>query len=511
MSTPQCYVAREHTEVATLPVAAPARAHAMVAGEGLCTLVGGVRRLAMQREITGMAAVAAETAAELAQAIRARWYYFQAEESLLWSDAGGEYPATLGLAGFAARFQRTRVAQHARLDPSYCAAVDDPDGTGTERVLAQPIVATNGETHAVVVVARSGSLPPFSSADVAALSMWAEQVAPLFHMLHLESLAEDAQASAEVAGRPTIYREEALAHLAAGEQDFGKLLGRLPWWLRQSHFLFVVVIVAAALFFTVVPVKEYASGPAFIASTGVRDVAAPRGGVVETLLVAPGDVVAQDQLVATFGAQSERAELTRARAELERVLLARLRAPADPTLATAVAQAQADEERAAAQLEAASIRAPAAGRIGDVRIEIGRAVEAGQIVMTLTGREGQPTIVRALVPGRHRPAVELGQPFTLDLDGFSSATQKLSVTAVSDEVVGVAEMRRVVGPQLADALAIQGPVVVVEARLHGPTIESDGRSWTIREGMVGRADIAVRTKPIVYLLFPGLERLLNDV
>ena len=315
----------------------------------------------------------------------------------------------------------------------------------------------------------------------------------------------------EVAGRPSIYREEALAHVSAGEQDLGQLVERLPAWLRHSHWLAVVWLSTTVLFFALVPIREYASGPAFVVSTGDRDVAANRGGVVESILVAPGDPVEPGQLLATFSAPSERAELALAEAELERAVLARLRSPADPTLEAAVARARADRQLAAARVEAAGVRVGAAGRIGDVRVSVGRSVQAGEIVMTVTGDEARAPTVRALVPGRHRPAVEIGQPFTFDLDGFSSAPQRLTVSAVSEEVVGANEMRRVVGPHLADALAIQGPVILVEAKLDGTMIEADGRTWMVRAGMVGRADVAVRRKPLVYVLFPGLERLLSDV
>jgi membrane fusion protein (multidrug efflux system) len=477
--------------------------------ETLGALVGGVRRLAQQRDVVGMAAAAAESAAELVHGLRARCYYVHAEQELLWSPEGDEFPFR-GIAGVAARLRRAHVATRAEAEPNYCREIDDPEGSGGERIIARPIVASSGEVHAVVVVARSAALLPFAAAELASFALWADQVAPLFHMLHLEALAEEAHRADEVAGRRAVYREEALAHVSAGEQDLGQLVERLPAWLRHSHWLAVAWISATALFLALIPVHEYASGPAFITSTGDHDVAAHRSGVVESILVAPGDRVRPGQLLATFTAQTERVELELAEDALERALLARLRVPADVTLAAAVARARADRELAAAAVEAAGVRATAAGRIGDVRVDVGRAAAAGEIIMTIR-EELRPPTVRALVPGRHRPAIEVGQPLTFDLDGFADAPQRLTVSAVSEEVVGGNEMRRVVGPELADALAIQGPVIIVDARLDSPVIEADGRAWLVRPGMVGRADVAVRRKPLAYLLFPGLERIVNGV
>jgi len=471
-------------------------------------LVAGVRRLAMQSDLLGMAEVAAETAAELGHASRARCYYFHAEESVLWTHEGEEFSASEGLSGAAARSARVQVIECAQRSPIYRREVDDRSGSGTERILAQPIVAASGETHAVVVIARNSAIHPFSAPEIALLGLWAEQVAPLFHMLHVEGQADEAQLQAGLAGRHGIYREEALESLGAAEDDFGVFFDRLPGSTRYPYLLALLVALVAGLFFSLVQVREYASGPAFIVSTVRRDVAATHAGVVGSVLVAPGDLVSEGQLLATYAAQDQRAELVRAQTELDRSLLTRLRDPSDQTLELAVARARANRERAQARVEKASLRATAAGRIGDVRVEPGRAVQAGQVLLTIASDDAREPVVRALVPGRHRPTLEIGQPFTLDLDGFSNASQRLRVTAISEEVLGVGEIQRVLGPKIADALAIAGPMIIVEARLGGAEFEADGRSWTLHEGMVGHADIAVRSKPIAYLLFAGLERML---
>ncbi len=494
------------------PIAAenPSSAWSTMLADHTGALVAGVRRLAMQSDLAGMAGIAADTAAQLGHAIRARCYYFDAGQAVLWTHDGDEFSATAGLAGAAARSGQVQVAPVAHLNPRYRREIDDPAGAGAERILAQPIVTTEGEIHAVVVITRSATLAPFSNPELALLALWASQVAPLFHMLHVEGQAEQAQLDAGAIGQRGIYREEALEGLVAAEEDFGVLLDRHPGSALYPYLLVIAVVLTAGLFFALVDVREYASGPAFIVSAAHHDVAATRGGVVGSLLVAPGDAVEPGQLLATYSARAERAELVRAQAELDRALVARLRTPSDHALALTVAQAHADRQRAAARVEEASLRASVGGRVGDVRIEPGRAVQAGQVVLTIADQQEHQTVVRALVPGRHRPTLEVGQPFTLDLNGFANASQRLTVTAISEEVLGIGEIQRVVGPKIADALAIQGPVIIVEARLDAPHIEADGRTWTLHEGMIGHADVAVRSKSIAYLLFPGLEGILSD-
>lgn len=372
--------------------------------EALAALVSGVRRLAMQRDLLGMATVAAETAAELGEGLRARCYLFHAEESLLWTEEGDEFPAASGLAGFSARSRETRVAPRADRDPDYCRQIDDPDGSGAERLLAQPIFTPSGETHAVVVVARSASLPEFSSSDIALLAFWAAQAAPLFHMLHVEGLVEQTSSDVGIAGGRKVYREEALERLVAGDDDFAVLLDRMPWWLRQSHLLVVAVAVVAALFFLLVPVKDYTSGPAFV----VAD---------------PNDVAA-----------------------------------------------------------------------------------AG----TTSADEAPPLLVRALVPGRYRARIHAGQPFLFEIEGASKTTHGFTVTSVSEQELGAGGLRRAAGPALADRAAIDGPMIIVEARPFAPSVAGDGRVSPLREGIVGRAQIVVGRKPIIYLLFPELEEMLSD-
>jgi biotin carboxyl carrier protein len=478
--------------------------------ERIAVLADGVRRLAGQRDLQAMASVAAETACELVDGLRARCYLVDAEEALLWTPDGDERSIDTGLASAAARTRELQIAACGHAHTSYDREIDDPLGSGTERVAALPIVASD-EVHAVVVVVRSPALAAFSTADVELLTLWGMQIGPLFHLLHVESHAAEAQLATGVAGRTTVFREEALNRITDADDDLGALLERLPSYLRNAHLLPLIVIAVAMLLLLLARVDEYASGPAFVAASAQRDVATTRGGVVEAVHVTHGDLVVPGELVATFSGEAEYAELARARSEFDRTLLARLREPSDASLELEVARARVELERAEAGVESVNVRASTSGRVADVRIEQGRAVEAGQVLLTIADAEGDHVTVHALIPGRYRPAIEVGQPLTLELDGFAAAAQQLTVVGVTEEVVGVHEIQRIVGPQIADVLGVEGPVVMVHAELHSREIEADGRSWSIHPGMLGEAEIAVRTKPLLYLLVPGLEEVLGDV
>ena len=96
-------------------------------------------------------------------------------------------------------------------------------------------------------------------------------------------------------------------------------------------------------------------------------------------------------------------------------------------------------------------------------------------------------------------------PLRLELRGYPHSYQRLKVDAVSEEVFGPSEARRVLGPEIADALTVSGPVALVEASLPGPTFESQGRSYAYHDGIPGRAEIRVRSEPILLSLIPALR------
>ena len=66
-------------------------------------------------------------------------------------------------------------------------------------------------------------------------------------------------------------------------------------------------------------------------------------------------------------------------------------------------------------------------------------------------------------------------------------------------------MRRFLGPEVADAVTLQGSSVIVQAHLPSRTFTADGRWHAYHDGMHGTAEARVRSESIVLALVPGLK------
>jgi hypothetical protein len=93
----------------------------------------------------------------------------------------------------------------------------------------------------------------------------------------------------------------------------------------------------------------------------------------------------------------------------------------------------------------------------------------------------------------------------LEIGGYRYAWQKLTVGSVGDEVIGPGEAQRTLGPAIAGAVQVTGPVVLVKARLPSPTFEAEGKTYRYHNGMQGTAEIRVRSQRILWVLIPSLE------
>lgn len=472
-------------------------------------IAAALRHLAMQRDLLGLATVTATSAADLARAERAQCLFYDAESRTLWAETRSgepdiEHDDSKGLAGFAVRSGNTRVCARAETDPVYCQPIDDPCGDGSEHLIAQPIIDPEGNTHAVVVVARDAQRPMFDASDTGALAEWGRHAGPLFHAIHLEA-QDDGHGS--IGG--SLYRAEAIEAHRAGAAEGDPLLDA-PRWTRWAYLLLLLVALVGLGYLALARIPEHASGPAVIVAATHRDVTVSQAGVVASIAVQPGETVSAGQVVARLSSDAEQADLRRAESDLEHALAARLRDPANTMLEERVAQHRSAVERARARLEERQVRVPTDGVVGDVRIASGQAIAPGQSVVTLvTDADGSPR-VRAFVPGRFAASVEPGQRLTIDLDGLAHASQRMRVTRVGEVVLGPAEMARTVGPRLADAIPPGGSVVLVEAKLPTSMIETEGRLLTLHDGMLGRADVRVGRERALFVLFPKLHDWLAD-
>ncbi|MGD2113784.1 MAG: HlyD family efflux transporter periplasmic adaptor subunit, partial [Acidobacteriota bacterium] len=306
-------------------------------------------------------------------------------------------------------------------------------------------------------------------------------------------------------GSNPLFRREATEAHAEGLQDSGDVLRLSPAWAAWSYRLILAVVVAALAFSVLGSLREYARGPAVVRMPGNRDVTAVASGTVTAVEAESGRrVAAGDVLIRLHGAR-ELAELRRLEREMEQQLLARLRSPSDAASERALIALRAQWELAQVRLEETVVRAPQEAVVGSVRVRRGQHVAPGQTLVSLAAAAAEPSVV-ALLPGQYLPQVVPGMPLRLELRGYPQSHRSLTVDRVSDGAVGPAEARRMIGEDVADALALSGPVVLVEARLGSDTFEIGGESFRYHDGMYAVAEVPVRSDRILLALFPRLRQ-----
>jgi multidrug efflux pump subunit AcrA (membrane-fusion protein) len=306
--------------------------------------------------------------------------------------------------------------------------------------------------------------------------------------------------------RDSLFRKEAEEAFASGGQR-GAPLALAPRWISHSYWLIVAVAVAALLFALIAKVGEFAHGPAVVRALGRLDLATPTGGIVIGVDVQPGMRVAAGQTLVRFHTEAERQELDHIDREFELKLVRILLQPGDETARQSLASLRAARELAAARLKERQVVAPSAGVVRNLRIRPGQMLAPGDLVLTLVDEANTAFSVIALVPGQFRPMLKPGMPLRFELEGYPQLASHLVVESVGDEVVGPSEMRRYLGQELGDTLAVQGGLVLVRALLPQATFRWKGQDYGFYDGIPGRVDVRVRSLRLLAMLFPALEEL----
>jgi membrane fusion protein (multidrug efflux system) len=310
------------------------------------------------------------------------------------------------------------------------------------------------------------------------------------------------------ASRAKIFREEALRH-HEGAQEEGDVLRIAPRWTRWTYWVLLALLGAAGLYSVLGTIPEYASGPAVVRVEGQSDLTVDVPGIVASVDVKPGQRVEAGQALVSFRSQEETASLERIQREFELQLVRVLRDPADEAARQALTALRAELELAEARQRARTLRAPHAGVVNDLRLRPGQYVNPGEGVVSIIGDDLKVSLV-ALLPGGYRPLLAPGKPLRVELDGFKREYRDLTIEAVGDEIVGPTEVRRFLGAEIGDAVTLEGPLVLVKARLPASTFVSQGKTFNYFDGMQARADARVRTERILVTLVPGLKGALRD-
>jgi biotin carboxyl carrier protein len=461
------------------------------------------RKVAAATDLAGAEAGAIDAVLELVEADRCQCLFYEPGGSL-WSEVrlssqGDDRRAVDGLAGYAARVGCPTGSERARADLRWVAAIDDPPGQGGERIAAQPVLGADGLVHAVLIAVRVGARAPFTQAELAALRRFAALLVPLFDQL---SAYLGERATLPVEPNRGLFREEALA--AYDQPPHGTVVRIAPAWVGWAYWVLVALLVAGAALVGMGQVPTYSVGAAVIRSSSKREVAAPSSGNLTAVLVHPGDPVERGALLAELDDDLQRAALEQSERELAAQLRSRMLSAESLESDQAVRQARQVRDAARSALDQRTVRSPTRGVVADVRVRAGQRVEPGDILASLVHGEGALEVV-ALLPGADRPQLRAGMSMRLELAGYRYVVSTLRIESVSTEVIAPGEARRVLGLDVAEGLSVPGPVVLARGRLASHTIQIDGTSYRLHDGMNATATVRVRSERILFALLPGLR------
>jgi multidrug efflux pump subunit AcrA (membrane-fusion protein)/CheY-like chemotaxis protein len=512
-------VAQATAKLPPLPPREPDPALAAVVGEY-------ARAIGAEIEPDTAARAAIAAVVHLVGADRARCLYCDDESGQLWSGAepgdeggggnggedGGEdgkagdrAPGWSGIAGFAARAVAGVIVPHAAEDALYRAEIDNPGGTGRERLAVQPVVGTDGHVHAVLIALRDEARAPFGRADLDKLEALAAAWAPYLLQMSMRVEADHILGDRLDRGPSDMFRQEAIVHLVRRGQR-GDVVRVHPGWIRAAYWLVLASLLALVGFAALAHVHEYAEGAAVVQFTGRNELIAHEAGTIASLDAARGQRVERGQVLARLHDAEQVGQLRALETEFESKLVAYLQSPSDPAVKQALGQIRSQRDSARLSVESRAIRAPHAGVVKEVLVRNGQRVEVGSVVASIVADAGAEGIkVIAFLPGGDRPRLRAHQPLRVTLPGYRGVYLESEVRAIS-EVIGAADARaRFLSDRLGDSVPLTGTVVVVEGRLSSSTFEADGETFQLHDGIIGQAEVQLQSRSVLESVIPGLH------
>ncbi len=464
------------------------------------------RRLAAAVDLAAAESLAIDALVELLDADRVQFLYHDADDGALWSesklrgDDGDDRRAIAGLAGWTARTGLPAQTDRAGDDPRWFGRIDDPGGDAGARILTHAVIGAEGHVHAVIIASRDGRRAAFSEFAPVMLAHFAHLAAPFLDQL---SVHVQTQAILDEQEENQLFRREAME--AQALPRWGDVVRVAPGWINWTYWLLVALVVAGGTYLWFGHAATYSTGHAVIRSTTRTELPARTDGNVTGVDVGPGDAVAAGQVVAHLDDANQRAAVERLAKEFQTQLRNHMLEPSDPGADASVRSLRLELETARTALEERLVRAAARGVVTDLRVRIGQHVEPGDIVASIVDGDADLEVI-ALLPGSDRPQLAPGMPLRLELDGYRYAYQELVIDSVSSDVISPTEARRVLGTDVADSFQLAGPVVLVRGHLSGADFVVDGRTYHYHDGMLGVAEVRVRSERILYTLVPGMRK-----
>jgi membrane fusion protein (multidrug efflux system) len=372
-------------------------------------------------------------------------------------------------------------------------------GSGRRAVLGHTLVEPVGPspTLAVLMIRRPPAGAAYGSLEIATVAAIATAVVGLVGHFVADHGARREQALREDRAP---FRPGALAERRGQAAAPGRLVTTPRTWIRWAYPTLIGLVVALIVAAALIEVPMYSTGVSIITVEG-EQVTSPMPGTVAEVLVTPGAHVAIGDPVLRLRALDEAAELAATETDYRNALATFLTTPGDDGARTALAAIATRRQRAKAVVDARTLRAPAAGIVGDIRVRRGQPVTPGAQVMKISPST-HPSVV-ALLPGFDRPRLEVGMTLQIELPGYHKKREAAVIDAIGSQVIGPEEARKSLGDPIGDALPITGPVVIVRAHLTTRTFEAGGREYAFHDGMLGKAEVKVDHVSLLRVLLPG--------
>jgi membrane fusion protein (multidrug efflux system) len=485
------------------PVGAPTSPQEARAAQAAFTVS---RKLATATDLLTTEAVAIECMIELLDVERAHCLFFDADSGSLWSEAkqrgaGDERVAIGGMVGWSARTGLASTATIAGDDPRYVADIDDPDGDPASQILVQPIIGADARVHAVLVAVRRTRRSMLGPMAASVLAKFAALAAPLLDQLstHVEG---QQLLEADGPGGESLFSDEAVAN--AAPRAWGDVVRVSPAWLSWAYWALVLMLIGSVAFAWFGTIYTYSTGPAVIRSTARTSVTVRSAGNISTVDVVPGERVTAGGVIARLDDVDQRHDVDRLTSDLETALRNHLFDPNDAAADSSVRALRLQLEQARNTLDERVVRASRDGEISDLRVRPGQRVAPGDIAASIVEGNGGLEVV-ALLPGEDRPQLAPGMTIRLELSGYRYSYQQLVIDSVSPDVIAPSEAKRMLGTEVD--IQVGGPVVLVRGRLVGKSFESDGETYDYHDGMIGIAEVRVRSERVLVAIVPGLRKL----
>jgi membrane fusion protein (multidrug efflux system) len=301
-----------------------------------------------------------------------------------------------------------------------------------------------------------------------------------------------------------LFRAEAVKSRFHSEMNAGRLIKYSPFWLSATFWVLTAGLVAGLVVAVFARGYEWTRGPVLVTATTKEVVSSPLAGVTARVVAVPGHRIEANEPLVVLVSDSERAEVQRLQALFDQQLARSLLDRSDLSLRDSLVSLRRELDAAVGKLNERIIRAPCAGVVSDVRARPGQFVPAGSVVASVVS-PGSAFEAIAVLPGYVRPQLRPGAVMRLELDGYPYEYQSATIAAVSDEIVGPAEVKRFLGADVEGSILVSGPSVIVRASLSSRSFVSDGRALQLHDGMTGRALVAGRHQRLVFLLAPWLR------